>query len=172
MIDTRPLIVTARPEAATLAKFEALRREHFPPERNVVPAHISLFHQLPGSEVDAVVTRLKLVAREHPRPAVAVAGLRSLGRGVAYTLRSAELAALHADLVAAWEPVLIAQDRVRFAGHVTVQNKVDPAVARATLAELSAGFAPWTFVVVAVDVWRYLDGPWQKLATVGLRAPA
>ncbi len=170
MTDYRPLIATARPGAAALARFEALRRTHFPPARNVVPAHISLFHQLPGSEADAVVARLKLAAREHPQPAVEVAGLRSLGRGVAYTLRSPSLAALHADLAAAWAPLLIPQDRVRFAGHVTVQNKVDPAVARATLAALSAGFTPWTFAVVAIDVWRYLDGPWAKLTAVDLRA--
>jgi 2'-5' RNA ligase len=169
MTDFRPLIVTARPDAATLARFEALRRAHFPPALNRVPAHISLFHQLPGSELAAVAARLKLVAREHPAPAVAAAGLRSLGRGVAIVLRSPGLAALHADLAAAWAPLLIPQDRHRFAGHVTVQNKVTPAEARATLAALTAAFVPFTFTVVAIDVWRYLDGPWEHLHAAALR---
>lgn len=169
MTDFRPLILTARPDAATLARFETLRRAHYPAALNRVPAHISLFHQLPGSEVDAVVERLRLVAREHPAPDVAVTGLRALGRGVAYTLRSAGLFALHADLAEAWAPLLIPQDRHRFAGHVTVQNKVTPEVARATLAALTAAFEPWTFDVVGVDVWRYLDGPWEHLRTVTLR---
>ena len=169
MTDFRPLILTARPDPATLTRFETLRRAHYPRELNRVPAHISLFHQLPGSELAAVVARLKLTAREHPAPEVHVTGLRSLGRGVAFTLRSEGLAALHADLVDAWEPLLIPQDRARFTAHVTVQNKVTPAVARETLAALAAGFAPWSFRVVGIDVWRYLDGPWEALATVGLR---
>ena len=169
MTDFRPLILTARPDAATLARFEALRRAHYPPALNRVPAHISLFHQLPGSELDAVVARLKLAAREHPRPMVEVTGLRSLGRGVAYTLRSPTLTALHADLAEVWAPLLIPQDRVRYAAHVTVQNKVTPDVARATLAALTAGFVPWTFAIPAIDVWRYLDGPWDHLHRVALR---
>ncbi len=169
MTDFRPLVLTARPDAATLARFEAMRREHFPPALNRVPAHISLFHQLPGSEFDAVVERLKSMAREHPAPRVEVAGLRSLGRGVAYVLRSAELSALHADLSEAWEPLLIPQDRHRLAAHVTLQNKVTPEVARATLATLTEGFVPWSFDVVGIDVWRYLDGPWEHLRTVALR---
>ncbi len=169
MTDFRPLILTARPDAATLARFEALRRTHFPPALNRVPAHISLFHQLPGSEVDAVVARLKMAAREHPAPKIEVTGLRSLGRGVALTLRSAGLAALHADLAEAWEPLLIPQDRHRFAGHVTVQNKVTPEVARATLASLTEDFVPFRFDVVGIDIWRYLDGPWEPVKTVALR---
>ncbi|UAJ09690.1 2'-5' RNA ligase family protein [Polymorphobacter megasporae] len=169
MTDFRPLVITARPDDAMLARFEALRRAHFPPALNRVPAHISLFHQIPGSEFDAVVERLKAMAREHPAPQVEVAGLRSLGRGVAYVLRSAGLSAFHDDLSEAWEPLLIPQDRHRLAAHVTIQNKVTPEVARATLAALSEGFEPWRFDVVGIDVWRYLDGPWEHLKTVGLR---
>ena len=170
MTDFRPLILTARPDAATLARFEALRRAHFPPALNRVPAHISLFHQLPGSEYSAVVERLRMTAREHGAPCVAATGLRSLGRGVAIKLASPGLAALHADLAAAWEPLLIPQDRARFAGHVTIQNKVTPAAARATLAALTATFAPFDFTVVAIDVWRYLDGPWEHLHATALRS--
>lgn len=169
MTDFRPLILTARPEAATLARFEALRQRHYPAALNRVPVHVSLFHQLPGSELAAVVERLKLTAREHPRPVVDVTGLRSLGRGVAFRLRSPALERLHADLAEAWAPLLIPQDRNRFAAHVTIQNKVTPQVARATLTELEQGFAPWSFGIAAIDVWRYLDGPWQHLREVVLR---
>ena len=169
MTDFRPLILTARAEPATQRRFEDLRRQHYPPELNRVPAHISLFHQLPGSELAAVTERLRLTAREHRAPAVEAASLRSLGRGVAVTLRSPGLAALHDDLMAAWEPLLIPQDRHRFAGHVTIQNKVDPRVARTTLIDLAATFQPWSFTVVAIDVWRYLDGPWEHLHATTLR---
>ncbi len=169
MTDFRPLILTARPDAASLPRFETLRRAHYPAGLNRVPAHISLFHQLPGSELAAVIERLRLTAREHPAPGVEAIGVRSLGRGVAIVLRSPELGALHADLAAAWAPLVIPQDRHRFGGHVTIQNKVTPAAARATLAMLAATFVPTTFMIVAIDVWRYLDGPWEHLHAAALR---
>ena len=134
-----------------------------------MPAHISLFHQLPGSEFDAVVDRLKFVARHHAAPSVAATGLRSLGRGVAVALRSDPLAAIRAELAEAWAPLLIPQDREGWRGHVTIQNKVTPAAARATLERLAAGFAPFDFPIVGIDVWRYLGGPWEHLKTVALR---
>lgn len=168
-VDHRALILTARPDDAALAKFEALRRAHFPPDRNVVPAHISMFHQLPGSEYDAVVERLKFTARHVVAPHVEVAGVRSLGRGVALTLLSPTLEALRDDLAEAWAPVLIAQDRQGWRPHVTVQNKVDNAVARTTLALLAESFVPWSCRITGIDLWRYLDGPWEHLRTVGLR---
>ncbi|WP_235889187.1 2'-5' RNA ligase family protein [Glacieibacterium frigidum] len=169
MTDPHPLILTARADPASMAKFEALRRAHYPAEINRVPAHISLFHHLPGSELEAVVDRLKFTARHHPAPEIEVAGLRSLGKGVALTLHCEGLAAIRAELADAWAPLLIPQDRQGWRGHVTVQNKVDPAVARATLALLSATFQPWTARIVGIDVWRYLDGPWEAVKTVALR---
>ncbi len=169
MIDHRPLILTARPDPATLARFEALRRAHYPPELNRVPAHISLFHHLPGSEFEAVVERLKFTARHHPAPLVEATGFRSLGRGVALALRSDGLGALRGELAHAWDTLLIPQDRQGWRGHVTVQNKVPSTTARTLLARLDAVFEPFAFSVAGIDVWRYLDGPWQHLKTVALR---
>ncbi len=169
LVDHRPLILTADIESSAAAKFETLRRRWFPPARNLVPAHITLFHQLPGSELDGVVGRLRMLARTTPPPLVEVTGLRSLGGGVAYRLRSPGLEALHAELVDGFGPLLTLQDRQGYRPHLTVQNKVTAAVARATLAELEAGFVPFAFRVTGVAVWRYLNGPWEALKTVALR---
>lgn len=167
--DFNPLILTARADPASMARFEALRRAHYPAPINRVPAHISLFHHLPGSEVEAVIDRLKFTARHHPAPEVEVAGLRSLGKGVALTLHGDGLAAIRAELADAWAPLLIPQDRQGWRGHVTIQNKVDPSLARKTLAALSATFEPWTARIVGIDVWRYLGGPWEPVKFVALR---
>src|SRR5690606_9346017 len=45
----QPLIVTATFGAADQAWLEDLRRAHYPQERNQVPAHLTLFRQLPPS---------------------------------------------------------------------------------------------------------------------------
>ena len=168
-VDHRPLILTAQLDARAAGHFEALRRAHFPPARNQVPAHVTLFHQLPGSLIDEITVHLRAVARAQPVIDAEVAPPRSLGNGVAYDVRSAALAALHAELAADWAGLIIAQDRVRLRAHVTVQNKVDAATARATLAELGAGFVPRRIRITGVTLWRYLGGPWQHLRDIGFR---
>ncbi|RZK82724.1 MAG: 2'-5' RNA ligase family protein, partial [Methylobacterium sp.] len=45
-----------------------------------------------------------------------------------------------------------------------VQNKVATGVARALLAELEAGFVPFTFTAPGLVLWRYLGGPWERRA--------
>ena len=157
------LIVTLLLEPGAQERFDRLRAAHFTAERNHLAAHVTLFHALPGEQVDAVSADLADAAR---RPAfdVAVTGLRLLGRGVAYTLDAPELTVLRAGLAAAWEPWLTPQDRQRHAPHVTVQNKVDPAVARALRDRLAAEFVPHRVGARGLGLWRYLGGPWAPVA--------
>ncbi|MGY1751592.1 2'-5' RNA ligase family protein [Blastococcus sp. SYSU D01042] len=157
-----PLIVTLLLDDADQQRFDRLRAEHFPPERNVLQAHVTLFHALPGEHLDAVRADLAAAA-DRPPFDVAVTGVRSLGRGVAYVLESGTLAALRAGLASAWAPWLTPQDRQRHSPHVTVQNKVEPAVARALRDRLLMGFAPHDVRARGLGLWRYLGGPWEPL---------
>jgi 2'-5' RNA ligase len=165
---TSPLIVTLLLEDEAQRRFDRLREEHFPPERNHLAAHVTLFHALPGAHVDAVRAELATAADREPFD-VAVTGLRFLGRGVAYTLESVELTALRAALAASWQPWLTAQDRQRHAPHVTVQNKVAPEVARALHGRLSADFVPYRVPARGLGLWRYLGGPWSPVAELPFR---
>lgn len=169
MLDPRPLILTAVLEPHVMVRFEALRRAHYPAALNRVPAHVSMFHHLPGRELAAVRRRLKAVCGEAPPPEVVVTGLKSLGQGVAYQLRSEGLVDVRAELAQGWDTLLIPQDRAGYRPHVTVQNKVTAAEAKATLAALQAGFEPFATRVRAVAVWRYCDGPWEALGETVFR---
>jgi len=171
MSDPAPLILTVALDAGALAFFDARRRRHFPPERNLIPAHLTLFHALPGAEVATILRDLEEAAGRRPPLSLAVAGLRSLGRGVAYRIESPDLAELRRDLAARWLAWLTPQDRQPHQPHVTVQNKVDPSVARATLAELAAAFAPFTATGRGLDLWRYRGGPWEAVAQVAFADP-
>jgi 2'-5' RNA ligase len=131
-------------------------------------AHVTLFHALPGEQVDVVDADLRAAA-DRAAFDVAVTGLRLLGRGVAYVLDSREAGALRDRLAAGWEPWLTRQDRQRHAPHVTVQNKVEPAVARALHDRLLAGFSPWTARARGLGSWRYLGGPWEPVAEYPFR---
>jgi hypothetical protein len=121
---------------------------------------VTLFHALPGERSAAVRDELATAAARPPFD-VAVAGVRFLGRGVAFDLAAAELTALRSTLATRFEPWLTPQDRQWSRPHVTVQNKVEPSVARALHAQLTAAFEPRTVTARGLGLWRYLGGPWS-----------
>ena len=154
-----PLVVTLLLEDEAQRRFDRLRAAHFPAERNHLQAHVTLFHALPGEHLSEV-RRVLSDAADRPGFPVTVSGVRLLGRGVAFDLTSAELTGLRDGLAAAFGPWLTPQDRQRSRPHVTVQNKVDPQVARALHADLSASFVPESVPAVGLGLWHYLGGPW------------
>lgn len=167
-----PLIVTLQLDAASQDYFDALRTAYFPPAINHLKAHMTLFHNLPGGEQQAVLETLaREAARRAPFPLI-VAGLMKLGRGTAFRLESEALLSLRAALAAAFGPWLTQQDREKFRPHVTVQNKVSPAQAGALFDHLSQGFSPFEAVAEGLQLWRYQGGPWAPLAATGFQGGA
>jgi hypothetical protein len=160
MSDLPPFILTLTLDPVSQAGFDALRSAHFPPSRLLVGAHVTLFHALPNDlhVVQAVETEAALIA---PFP-VSVTGLRFLGRGVAFALESARLHGLRTRLQERWTTRLTPQDRQAWRPHVTIQNKVEPAVAKELHAALSAAFVPYTITATGLALWRYRNGPWDS----------
>lgn len=159
-----PLILSLALDRPSQKRLDELRSAHFPPDRLVIGAHVTLFHALPEVHEPQVRTDVRRAARRE-RFAVQVMGVRSLGRGVALVLGAEPLGSLRAGLAEAWRPWLTPQDAQPFAPHVTVQNKVAPATAALLLAQLSQSFQPWTAQAEGLSVWRYLGGPWGHLVT-------
>jgi hypothetical protein len=157
-----PLILTLTFDERSSAFFEAQRRRFFPPGRNLIPAHLTLFHKLPGEHLDPIARDIEAQALAQRPFSLEVTGLRSLGRGVAYTLSSPEVASLREGLTQRWETWLGSQDLQKHQPHVTVQNKVEPQEAKALLSELTAAFEPFTATGVGLDLWWYRGGPWEK----------
>ena len=100
-------------------RFDHLRDLHFPPERNYLSAHLTLFHKLPGEHEAEISDDLQEVCLDQTPLTLIATGLRSLGRGVAYDLRSPGLSALRRELARRWEPWLGAQDRQGFKPHMS-----------------------------------------------------
>ncbi|MDU0371611.1 2'-5' RNA ligase family protein [Hymenobacter endophyticus] len=166
-----PLIITLTLNAEAHAYYTGLRQQHFPPERNYLQAHVTLFHHLPGEQVAAVQQQLLGVAARTAPLLLQVTGVRFLGRGVAYTLENTALQQLHRQLQTAWSEWLLPQDRQPLRPHITVQNKVDPAQARALHEQLATDFAPSTVTGLGFTVWAYEGGPWRELFQVPFAGP-
>ncbi|CAA9413589.1 MAG: hypothetical protein AVDCRST_MAG74-2459 [uncultured Pyrinomonadaceae bacterium] len=156
-----PLILTLKLDAESFAFFDALRRKHFPAERNFLSAHVTLFHNLPGSRREQIETDLNHLCRRHKSFPLLFSRWRFLGRGSAIEIESAELDSLRNELKNKWNDWLTAQDRQKFKPHITVQNKVAPEAARRLFEELSANWTSRDGAGIGIELWHYLNGPWK-----------
>jgi hypothetical protein len=151
-----------------LAWLDRLRRDHYPAERNRLPAHLTMFHALPPSAESELRTRLPAAAKR-PRPGAWIEGLMDLGGGAAFRVVSPDLDRIREDLAHELHGLLGAQDIRGWRPHITVQNKVPPKVARALIARLQQGFVSRPLAISGLGLHRYLGGPWAKIATYAFR---
>jgi 2'-5' RNA ligase len=161
-----PLILTLVLDDSSQAFFNRQRERWFPANINFIQAHVTLFHHLPGAQLASVREHLEMVCAGQTPADVAVTGVRSLGRGVAYTVGAPEIEVLRSRIVARWQDHLTTQDQQRWRPHVTVQNKVSPAEARDLLERLARDFVPFRATAKGVAIWRYCGGPWESEAVV------
>ncbi len=162
-----PLILTLTLDDASQAFLDRARAQWFPARLNFIHAHVTLFHHLPGAHLVSIRDQLARVCAAQSAVGVSVTGVRSLGCGVAYGLRSAEIEHVRSRLAAQWRDDLTAQDRQGWRPHVTVQNKVSPAEAKDLLNRLTRDFVPFTVTATGLALWRYCGGPWESEAIMG-----
>jgi hypothetical protein len=158
MIRDNTFVITLRMDEVTFARLDVLRGRYFPPDINFLPAHLTLFHAL----TDEQVSRLR-VARPNPvGESIALQFVRPtlIGRGVAIEVARGGVLDLHRRLIEAVGCGLTRQDRRSFRPHVTIQNKVTRADAKAAFSAVGKDFSPWGGHGIGLDVWRYLAGRW------------
>ena len=152
-----PLILTLRLLEKDQQFFNQLRKTYFPPERNYLNAHLSLFHQLEDNE-----QTIKTLKHLQQKPfMLTVSGLMFLGFGVAYRVESAELNMLRGEITKILKDSLIPQDLQPYRPHITIQNKVSPQTAKKLKATLESTFQPFIIKAIGLDLWTYLGGPWE-----------
>ena len=155
-----PLIVTAELPEALQSRADQLRAAHFPPERNHLAAHVTLFHALPPSVEDELRDALAAEARARPVPA-RLEGVMNLGRGTALRLESPGMVALWDRLAQRFHGLLTPQDEHVPRLHVTIQNKVASNEAKALQRQLAGSIEPRDFAFAGLALHRYRGGPWE-----------
>ena len=162
------LIVTAELGAEDFAWLDGLRRDHYPRDRNRVPAHLALFHAVAPSAERELRGRLADFAAG-PAPAARIAGIIDLGGGVALRVISDELDALRSTLAHDLHGLLSAQDQSGWRPHVTIQNKVEAKAASDLCRSLEQNFEPKRLRISGLGLHRYLGGPWEMLGVYKFR---
>jgi hypothetical protein len=159
-MDNSPLILTLTLDNHSQQYFNALRKEHFPPERNYLDAHLTLFHHLPANEPQLIIDMEALV-KQYNVLNLQVTEIKSIGNGVAYKLECSQLLNLHKQMQQQWEAWLTPQDRQKLWPHITIQNKVDPAKAQLLKTQLEESFKPFEAVGTGLSLFEYQGGPWE-----------
>lgn len=162
------LIVTAGLGDADFARFDRLRRAHYPAARNQLPAHLTMFHALPPTMETELADLLKRLTAARP-PAATTAGLIDLDGGVAVRIRSDELVGMRQDIADHLHGNLSAQDRGGWRPHITIQNKVEPKESRQLLAALSQDWRDTPVRITALELHRYRGGPWEPVGRYPFR---
>ena len=154
---TSTYILTAEMDADSFIWLNALRQNHFPPERNLLPAHLTLFHRL---SADQIALLGHLDAPGGPLPIMFDAPLL-LGFGLAIRVQSAELARMRSEARRIMGGNLSRQDSQPWRPHVTIQNKAPAETARQLQRTLQLDFKPRLGAITGLLVWEYLGGPWN-----------
>ena len=164
-----PFILTAKLPDDIHSWADALRKAHFPPERNHLHAHVTMFHAFAPSLLDELKHFIPSITREFAPPRAEITGLMDLGKGTAIRLHSPELLAIRALIAEHFHGALTDQDLHEPRPHITIQNKVSKEEARALQAELAPKIEQRSFRFPALQLWRYLGGPWEKVGDSAFR---
>ena len=165
----RPFIVTAELPPDIFAWADGLRRAHFPPERNHLAAHVTLFHAFAPSLLDELKALLaQLAGGVAPVPA-RIVGLMNLGSGTAIALESPGMLALREQIADHFHGALTAQDSHSPRLHITVQNKVTPSEACQLQEALADQVPDRSFAFPGLGLHRYLGPDWERVGTWPLR---
>ena len=171
LIDDRPaapVIITALMGPEDFAWADGLRRACYPPERNIVPAHITLFRHLPSTLLPEVADRMKRLCKE-TAPSASLTGINARDGTVWFDVKSEGLLALRDELADAFAGLLTPQDQVRPRLHITVQNKAGVRQARALAERLRKEFRPRPLRIAGLAAWHYRNGPWELAVKASFR---
>ncbi len=169
----QPFILTAALPPDLQGWAEGLRRAHFPPERNHLHAHVTMFHSFAPTLLDELLDFIPRITSEFEAPQGNVSGIMDLGKGTAIALKSPSLLALRALIAERFHGSLTEQDLHEPRPHITIQNKVTKSEARALQANLRAEvdvrISAGPFRFPALELHLYKGGPWELVKRSAFR---
>jgi len=156
-----PFIVTAELPPDLLSWADGLRQQHFPPERNWLKAHVTLFHAFAPSLREELRSVLAAMAGEYAPPAARLDGLMNLGKGTALAISSPAMLEVRERIAERFHGALTAQDSHQPRLHITIQNKVLPDAAKALQLTLAEAITARSFRFAGLGLHLYCNPHWE-----------
>lgn len=157
--------MTATIGAVDFAWVNALRQEHYPPEKNQLSAHVTLFHHLPPQALDEIIELVKQTTLNHAYPRCDLTDVIQFEEGAAYKLYSPKLLEIREFFAEAFHGLLIQQDQQKPRFHITVQNKASTEESKKLFQKLNSEFEPRPFEITGIALHYYLNGPWEEIGS-------
>lgn len=152
-------VLTLHTDAAHHAEITALRAHYFPTQFNKLPAHLALFHVLPGSHLKTIESDIFATCQRHQPFSISTREPFLLFRGVGLHVEAAPAMDIHTSLREKRAGILRKTDR-NFRSHYTIQNKVGARESRETMRELQQRLKGGTGEVDGLALWRSSWGCW------------
>ena len=138
-----------------------LQKQYVPAQLNNVGAHITLFHALPGSRLNSIVTDLLEIAPPVQRFQIKTLEPRLMSHGVALDTNIHHARPLWKTLHQKWGPAgadfLSKQDQ-QFDAHYTIQNQVEKDVAIKTWEKVRERFKCDKGWAIGFTLYKYTKG--------------
>ena len=158
-------MLTLRTDRDFHQRINALRKQYFPPQRNRIGAHITLFHALPSSHLQAIASDLQSTACSNMPFTIQTQEPLRLSHGVALNATHKQADEIFNTLKQKWGPAganfLSKQDH-RFKAHYTIQNKAERDVAQSTWEKVREGFKRDEGRAIGLTLYKYLRGGYWK----------
>ncbi|KAH9859483.1 hypothetical protein IAQ61_011264 [Plenodomus lingam] len=159
-------VLTVKISNSLARPMNQMRKQHFPKRLNHIPAHLTLFHALPHSQLAMIEQGLSQMSLSIQPFAVSTGKPFRMRKGIGVNVDVGynKLKHVHCQLQSQWEPFLSEQDAGGFRPHWTVMNKVDDGErvksAFETIGkELSRRREEGS--ALGLDLWRYNGGKWE-----------
>ncbi len=159
--NTAPIIVTLKLNPKAELFFNEMRTKYFPAYCNYVSAHVTLFNR-----VNCSIEILHNLLEKYKKPTILnmeINGLVNMGKGLAYTVQSAELLKLQKEIKQPLKTYLGLKDKKKYWPHITIQNKVTAFKALQTHTSLLETFTPFTAEAIGFTTWKFQKNKWIYL---------
>lgn len=174
--ETHVYVLTLKMTDSLARTMNKMRKDFFPKRLNRTPAHLTLFHALPHSQLEALEATLSEVTTSMQPFHVSTGSPFRMRKGVGVNVDGGyrEMKDMHEQLQSQWRPFLSEQDAGGFKPHWTVMNKVDDekkvdSTFNTIRSELSANHQEGE--ALGLDLWRYDRGNWEWAKDFSFRQP-
>lgn len=156
-----PLVITLKMDQISYQRLNSWRERYFPPIRNYLTAHLTLYHHLPSEHVNWIKSEIAALCSQRSPFPMNFKGLECSGSFVGILVDAPEILKIKEHLNQVFANFLKAQDRQKIRPHVTLVNKVSPEEARKSQEEIALEFSPWSGRAEGIEIHFYQHGPWS-----------